>query len=92
MRATLGRRDAAVVTAVCRAEEVSELALEIGEGGPELEIVLDSIPGTPLPGEEAEPPLEVGVGVLSVAVMHGRSPRDRMLYLEHRILVPIHPG
>lgn len=92
VRVTLGRRDAAAVTAESRAEAVGELALEIGAGGPELEILLDSIPGTPLQREEPEPPLEVGVGVVSVAVMHGGSPGDRMLYLENRILVPVQPG
>ena len=92
VRVSLGRRGAAATMVESRAEAVGELALEIGEGGPELEVVLHSIPGTTLPEEPPEGELAVGVGVVSVAVMHGRSPGDRLLYLENRILLPVQPG
>jgi glycosyltransferase involved in cell wall biosynthesis len=91
LRLTLGRKGAAPVVAESRAEAVGEAALEIEAGGPELHLMLESIPGTRLPlaeQERAQGP-EVGVGVVSVAVMHGRAPGDRLAYLENRILVPV---
>jgi glycosyltransferase involved in cell wall biosynthesis len=89
VRLTLSRAGAAPATVERRAADIGESALEIGAGGPELRLALESEPGTPLPGEE--PVIAVGAGVESVAVMRGQSPADRIAYLEARILVPAQP-
>jgi hypothetical protein len=78
--------------AECPASAAGEVALEIGAGGSELELVLDCSPGTHLPPEGEGEVLEVGVGVLAVAVMRGGLPADRVAYLESRILVPALPA
>jgi glycosyltransferase involved in cell wall biosynthesis len=92
VRLTLGRAGVEPVLAECPASAAGEVALEIGAGGSELELVLDCRPGTRLPSEGDSEVLEVGVGVLAVAVMRGGSPADRVAYLESRILVPALPA
>ncbi|MFH5924929.1 glycosyltransferase [Roseomonas xinghualingensis] len=91
VRLTLTRVGTAPAMFEGRAEAVGEVALEVGAGAPELELVLESIPGTPLREADGKS-LEVGVGVVSVALMRGEVPADRIVYLENRILVPAHPA
>nr|WP_245215258.1 glycosyltransferase [Pararoseomonas baculiformis] len=92
LRVSLGRRGAAAVERESRAEEAGEISLEIEAGEPVLHLTLEADPGTPLPPDEQGVALEVGVGVVSVAVLRGGSPADRLAYLEKRILVPAQPA
>ncbi|SHJ05451.1 Glycosyltransferase involved in cell wall bisynthesis [Roseomonas rosea] len=90
VRVSLGRKGAGAATLEDRAEAIGEVSLEIEAGDPVLHLTIDSHPGTRLPeaaaGRGEEP--SVGMGVISVALMHGRSPGDRVSYLEKRLLVP----
>jgi glycosyltransferase involved in cell wall biosynthesis len=61
-----------------------ETALEIGAGGPELRLMLDSPRGTRLPDGR-----EVGVGLTALGLMRGASLPDRIAFLEARTLVPL---
>jgi hypothetical protein len=91
VRLTLSRVGALPIMFEGRAEAVDEVALEIGAGAPELDLVLESIPGTVL-REGAREGSAVGMGVVSVALMRGEVPADRIAYLENCLLVPATPA
>jgi glycosyltransferase involved in cell wall biosynthesis len=90
VRVSLGRKGAGAATVERPAEAMGEVSLEIEGGDPMLHVTIESHPGGRLPetatGRGQGP--EVGVGVIAVALMHGRSPGDRVRYLEKRLLVP----
>ncbi|MCR0982950.1 tetratricopeptide repeat-containing glycosyltransferase family protein [Roseomonas populi] len=86
VRLTFGRKGASATIVERRAEAAGEVALEIGPGEPELRLVLEASPGG-----ELEDGTRVGIGIVSVAVMRAGEVRDRVAYLENRLLVPAQP-
>ena len=84
LRVTLAREGVVPVAAECPAG-AEEVAIEIGAGGPVLELAVESPAGTSLP----EGGMKVGAGLAAVAAMRAGAPEDRLAYLENRILVPV---
>ncbi|WP_426954482.1 glycosyltransferase [Muricoccus radiodurans] len=81
----LRRAGAEEVLAECLTPGPAELALEIGQGGPELELTLDGPLGRLADGREA------GLGLHAIGLMRGHSLAERIAYLEARTLVPLIP-